>query len=169
MLCDKFVFFMVKRKNKLIVEPFDDIRVIGINTSMMDYQLAWNLNKVLKIDLVKYKSVTFNEEDFFSYYLYDAGENANTFNLVSLTSPEGKEWVSFKPKTDYLFIIRNYIKETELQRILTNIKNISKVFHAYIIDTNCNNKIDIILEDIEFHEIELANEESKKNSGILKR
>ncbi|MBQ8222338.1 MAG: IPExxxVDY family protein [Bacteroidales bacterium] len=160
---------MVKRKNKLIVEPFDDIRVIGINTSMMDYQLAWNLNKVLKIDLAKYKSVTFNEEDFFSYYLYDAGENANTFNLVSLVSTEGKEWVSFKPKTDYLFIIRNYIKETDLLHILAVIKNISKVFHAYIVDTSCNNKIDIILEDIEFHEIELANEESKKNSGILKR
>ena len=109
---------MVKRKNKLIVEPFDDIRVIGINTSMMDYQLAWNLNKVLKIDLAKYKSVTFNEEDFFSYYLYDAGENANTFNLVSLVSTEGKEWVSFKPKTDYLFIIRNYIKDTDLLHII---------------------------------------------------
>lgn len=160
---------MVKRKNKLIVEPFDDIKVIGINTSMMDYQLAWNLNKVLKIDLAKYKSVTFDDEGFFSYYLYDAGENANTFNLVSLVSTEGKEWISFKPKTDYLFIIRNYIKESDLQHILAVIKNISKVFHAYIVDTSCNNKIDIILEDIEFHEIELANEESKKNSGILKR
>lgn len=160
---------MVKKKNKLIVEPFDDIKVIGINTSMIDYQLAWNLNKILKIELAKYKSVSFNNDDFFSYYLYDAGENANTFNLVSLTSTAGKEWVSFKPKTDYLFIIRNFIKDTDLQQILTNIKNIPKVFHAYIVDTNCNNKIDIILEDIEFHEIELANEESKKNSGILKR
>lgn len=160
---------MVKRKNKLIVEPFDDIIVIGINTGMIDYQLAWNLNKVLKIELSKYRGISFDNEGFFSYYLYDAGENANTFSLVSLVSTTGKNWVSFKPKTDYLFIIRNYIKESDLQQLLANIKAISNVFHAYIIDTSCNNKIDIILEDIEFHEIELANEENKKNSGILKR
>ena len=119
--------------------------------------------------MAKYRSVSFNGDGFFSYYLYDAGENSNTYNLVSLVSSEGKEWVSFKPKTDYLFIIRNYIKESDLQQILVDIKGIANVFHAYVIDTSCNNKVDIVLEDIEYHEIELANEESKKNSGILKR
>ena len=156
---------MVKRKNKLVVEPFDDIKIIGINTTMMDYQLAWHLNKVLKIELVKYKSITNNGEDFFSFYLYDAGENSNAYNLVSLAS-EGKEWVSFKPKTDFLFIIRNYIKESDFQSILTKINSIQNVFHAYIVDLEHNKKIDVILEDIEFHEMDVIDEINKSLRNV---
>ena len=59
---------MVRRKNRLVVEPFDDIKIIGINTSMMDYQLAHYLNKTLKLELVKYRSITNNGEDFYSFY-----------------------------------------------------------------------------------------------------
>ncbi len=158
-----------KKRNRLVIEPFDNVRLIGINTGMIDYQLAWNINRVMKIDLAKYKSITFNDEEFFSYYLYDAGENANTYNLVSLVSTAGRSWVTFKPKTDYLFIIRNYVKDSDLQHILTNIKSIPQVLYAYIIEKKTNNKIDIVLEDIEFHEIKIANEEKKKNSGVLKR
>jgi hypothetical protein len=155
---------MVKRKNKLVIEPFDDIKIIGINTSMPDYQLAHFLNKNLKIDLVKYKSITKNGENFYSFYRYDAGENSNTFNLVGLISGN-KEWVSFKPKTEFLLIIRNYIKESTYQLFLTKIKSIPQVFHAYNIDLDYNKKIDIILEDIEFHEMEIANEQNGGNRG----
>ena len=150
---------MVKRKNRLVVEPFDDIKIIGINTSMYDYQLAHFINKTLKIDLAKYKSITTDGESFYSFYRYAAGENANTFNLVGLIS-ENKEWVSFKPRTEFLLIIRNYIKESTLQLFLTKIKSISQVYHAYNIDLDVNKKIDVILEDIEFHEMEIANEQN---------
>lgn len=154
---------MAKKKNKLTVEPFDDIKLIGINTSLVDYQLAWYLNKALKINLVKYKSITTNDEDFYSFYFYDSGENSNAFNLVSLIS-NGREWVHFNPKTDYLLIIRNYIAENTLQQHLSNIKNIIKVNHAYVIDLDLNNKIEIILEDIEFHEMKIIDEQNKNCS-----
>ena len=150
---------MVKRKNKLVIEPFDDIKIIGINTSMQDFQLAHFINKALKIDLVKYKSITNNGEDFYSFYRYAAGENANTFNLVGLIS-ENKEWVSFKPRTEFLLIIRNYIKESTYQLLISKIKSIPQVYHAYNIDLDVNKKIDVILEDIEFHEMEIANEQN---------
>ena len=150
---------MVKRKNKLVIEPFDDIKIIGINTSMQDFQLAHFINKALKIDLVKYKSITNNGEDFYSFYRYAACENANTFNLVGLIS-ENKEWVSFKPRTEYLLIIRNYIKEANYQLLISKIKSIPQVYHAYNIDLDVNKKIDTILEDIEFHEMDIANEEN---------
>ena len=150
---------MVKRKNKLVIEPFDDIKIIGINTSMQDFQLAHFINKALKIDLVKYKSITNNDEDFYSFYRYAAGENANTFNLVGLIS-ENKEWVSFKPRTEFLLIIRNYIKESTYQLLISKIKSIPQVYHAYNIDLDVNKKIDVILEDIEFHEMEIANEQN---------
>ena len=151
---------MVKRKNKLVVEPFDDLKIIGISTGMMDYQLAWYLNRDLKIELAKYKSLTYNNDDFFSFYLYEAGENSNIFNLIGLAY-EGKVLVSFKPKTDFLFIVRNYISEADLQSMITKIKNIPKVFHAYVIDLDHNRKIGALLEDVEFHEMNVIDEINK--------
>lgn len=155
---------MVRRKNRLVVEPFDDIKIIGINTSMMDYQLAHYLNKTLKLELVKYRSITNNGEDFYSFYRYDAGESSNTFNLIGLIY-ENKEWVSFKPKTEYLLIIRNYIEESNFQLLITKIKSVPQVYHAYNISLDYNKKIDVILEDIEFHEMEIANEQNGGNRG----
>lgn len=151
---------MVKKKNKFIVEPFDDIRIIGINTGMVDYQLAWNINKTLKINLVKYSNISSDGENFFSFYLFNAGENSNTFNLVALSNEKTK-WVSFYPYTDYIFIVRNYIRDDDFQQILNKIKNIPKVNHAYLIDLEHNNKIDTILEDVEFHEMNILDEINK--------
>lgn len=153
----------MKKKTKFVVEPFDDIRIIGINTGMLDYQLAWNLNKDVKLNLVRYKDIISEDGDSFSFFLYDAGENSNAFNLVALSNGEAK-WVSFSPQTDYLLIIRNYIKDADFQSILTKIKSIPKVIYAYAVDLGKNSKIDAILEDIEMHEMEISNEINKKTS-----
>ena len=151
----------MKKKTKFVVEPFDDIRIIGINTGMFDYQLALNINKSVKLNLVKYKDITSDDENFFSFYLYDAGENSNTFNLVALSN-ENTKWVSFSPQTDYLFIIRNYIKDSDFQDILTKIKSIPKVIYAYAVDLGKNAKIDTILEDIELHEMDIVDEMNRR-------
>lgn len=152
---------MMKKKTKFVVEPFDDIRIIGINTGMFDYQLAWNINKSLKLNLAKYKDISSDDENFFSFYLYDAGENSNTFNLVALSN-EDTRWVSFSPQTDYLLIVRNYIKESDFQSILTKIKMIPKVIYAYVVDLGKNAKIDTILEDIELHEMDIVDEMNRR-------
>lgn len=160
------------KKTKLNVEPFDDIKIIGINTGIPDYQLAWHINKVLKLNLVKYKNINNNDDipdelatpdDLYSFYLYDVGENANAFNLVALNSYEGKPWVLFKPKTDFLFIIRNFIKDNDFSQILKNIKSIPNVIHAYTIDLDYNKKIDALLERIELHEMEIVKEMSNND------
>lgn len=144
------------KKNKILVNPFDDIIIVGIVTSLVDYQLAWHLNKMLKTNFVKCKDITSNSKDYFSFYLYDAGENSNVFNLVALSNKD-KRWVSFSPQTDYLFIIRNYINKEKFQQYLTKIKSISKVQHAYVIDLEYNTKIDTILAEVESHETDIIN------------
>ena len=151
----------MKKKTRFVVEPFDDIRIIGISTGMLDYQLAWNLNKALKLNLVKYKDITSDGENFFSFYLYDAGENSNAFNLVALSN-ENVRRVSFSPQTVYLLIIRNFIKDSDYQSFLTKIKAIPNVHFAYSIDLGKNSKIDTILEDIELHEMNIFDEMNKR-------
>ena len=146
---------MVKKK-KLVVEPFDDIKIIGICTHLADYKLAWHINKLLNINLIKYDDIINEEEMAFSYYLYDGGENCNTYNLVEIANAEGR-WVNFFPPTDYLFIIRNFINDEGLDSLVTKLKSIEGVAHAYRVDLDMNTKIDALLEDIEMHEIDIIN------------
>ena len=146
---------MAKKKRKIVVEPFDDIKIIGICTHIEDYKLAWYINKLLNINLVKYSDIV-NEDGFeFSFYLYDGGENSNTYNLVEISNTEGR-WVNFSPATDYLIVIRNFINDENLANLLDKIKHIEGVQLAYLIDLETNNKIDALLEDIEMHEIDIV-------------
>ena len=146
---------MAKKKRKIVVEPFDDIKIIGICTHIEDYKLAWQINKLLNINLVKYSDIV-NEDGFeFSFYLYDGGENSNTYNLVEISNTEGR-WVNFSPATDYLIVIRNFINDENLANLLDKIKHIEGVQLAYLIDLETNNKIDALLEDIEMHEIDIV-------------
>lgn len=146
---------MVKKKKKIVVEPFDDIKIIGICTHLEDYKLAWHINKLLNINLVKYSDIVNEDGLEFSFYLYDGGENCNTFNLVEIVNSEGR-WVNFSPATDYLIVIRNFINDENLAKILEKIKSIESVQLAYLIDLDMNSKIDTLLEDIEMHEMELV-------------
>ena len=146
---------MVKKKKKIVVEPFDDIKIIGICTHLEDYKLAWHINKLLNINLVKYSDIVNEDGLEFSFYLYDGGENCNTFNLVEIVNSEGR-WVNFSPATDYLIVIRNFINDENLAKILEKIKSIENVQLAYLIDLDMNSKIDTLLEDIEMHEMELV-------------
>ena len=151
---------MVKKKKKIVVEPFDDIKIIGICTHLEDYKLAWNINKLLNINLVKYSDIVNEDGLEFSFYLYDGGENCNTYNLVEIANADGR-WVSFSPATDYLIVIRNFINDENLAKILLKIKNIEGVQFAYLIDLEMNNKIDTLLEDIEMHEIGIVSDMKK--------
>ena len=151
---------MIKKKKKLVVEPFDDIRIIGICTRIEDYKLAWFINKILEVNLIKYEDIINEDEQPFSFYLHDGGENRNTFNLVALSNSTSK-WVNFSPATDYLLVIRNFITDENLQDIVTKIKTIPDVFFSYLIDLDKNNKIDTILEDIEMHEMYLSRQAEK--------
>lgn len=146
---------MVKRKKKIVVEPFDDIKIIGICTHLEDFKLAWHINKLLNINLVKYSDIVNEDGLEFSFYLYDGGENCNTYNLVEISNSEGR-WVTFSPATDYLIVIRNFINEENLAKHLEKIKHIEGVQLAYLIDLDMNSKIDALLEDIEMHEIDIV-------------
>ncbi len=148
---------MPVRKKTLHSKPFDDILLLGIATTLPDYKLAWHLNNCLSIDLIKHEDVfpkQHSEKVGFSFYLFDQGENMNIFNLVSLLS-NGSRWVKLSVSTDYLFIIRNALDQARLDPIIRSIRNIPKIVHAFVVDTQKTKGIDILLETIEFHEMEI--------------
>lgn len=155
---------MPGRKKTLQSQPFDDILLLGISTTLPDYKLVWHLNRQLDINLIKYNNIypdPHDRSESYSFYLFDQGENLNVFNLVALNN-EGKRWMKLPVNTDFLFIIRNALDQDRLDFITQTIRNILHITYAFTVDPNKIKSIDIMLETIEFHEMEIMKERHQR-------
>ena len=123
---------MNSRDKKIRIASFDDTTVIGINSSLPDYKLAWSINKQLSIDLVRYDDLEFEGAEF-SFFYYTAGENYNVYNLVSLVRKD-KVLYSFNPRLDYLFLIQNSLTAERRLSLIQSIRATEGVVHAFLLE-----------------------------------
>jgi hypothetical protein len=123
---------MNPRDKKIQIASFDDTTVIGINSSLPDYKLAWSINKQLSIDLVRYDDLEFEGTEF-SFFYYTAGENYNVYNLVSLVRKD-KVLYSFNPRLDYLFLIQNSLTAERRLNLIQSIRATEGVVHAFLLE-----------------------------------
>ena len=67
------------KKTKLIIEYDYDFKLLGLTGAVKGYKLAWEINQVLHINLVKQPDLVVgfrnNEEKSFSFYAYDSLHN----------------------------------------------------------------------------------------------
>lgn len=154
---------MNSKNKKIQIASFDDTTVIGINSSLVDYKLAWHINTKLNIDFVKYDDLVV-EDVGYSFYAYTAGEKYNVFNLVSLARKD-MSWYNFSPRVDFLLIIRNDVSQDRVNAIIQCLRDIEGVGHAFQMDVNSNKNLMHVLEIIELHEVSLL-EKSKKSNDI---
>jgi hypothetical protein len=147
---------MTPKKRILQVQPFDDIAVIGISTTLIDYKLAWHLNEALKLNLKKVAGLPDGESkaEPYSLYQYDGGENENSFSLLQLLR-DGRRLLVMPVPVDYLMVVRNSLKPEKLQRMLSDIRTIKNVLAAWQIDPAKTKGMDPLLEALEFHELSL--------------
>ena len=139
------------KKNKLTVAPFDDIQIIGINSTLADYKLAYYFNNDLNFKLTRLDDILLDDEHPYAFFYYNAGENRNVYNLVSLRHL-GQPCVKLKPQMDYLLIVRNHITDDRLEQLTKKIRSIRQVTYAYIMDLSKTPAMDVLLERIEMHE-----------------
>lgn len=144
---------MAVKKNKLVIAPFDDIQIIGINSALADYKLAYHFNEELRFGFVRLQEVLLDDVLPYAFFYFNAGENRNTYNLVSLKHKDHR-CVKLTPHIDYLLIIRNPITPERLDQMVKNIRGIQEVVHAYVMDLSRTPAIDVLLERIEMHERE---------------
>lgn len=148
-------------KNKKIQIPsFDGTTVIGINSGLVDYKLAWSINNKLSLDLVKYDDLMFEGVPF-SFFYYTAGENYNVYNLVSLVRKD-KVLFPFTPRLDYLFIIQNNISAERLLSITRGIREIDGLGHAFLLEKDKN--LRQVLETIAECELQMMEKKKKLNN-----
>ena len=139
------------KKNKLIISPFDDIHIIGINSPLIDYKLAYHLNAAMGFSFLRLGEIELDDVMPYAFFYYNAGENRNAYNLVSLKNKD-HFCLKLNPQIDFLFIIRNHITEERLAQLTKNIRGIKDVIHAYVMDLSRTPAIDVLLEKIEMHE-----------------
>ena len=123
---------MNPRDKKIKIASFDDTTVIGINSGLPDYKLAWSINKQLSIDLVRYDDLEFEGNEF-SFFYYTAGENYNVYNLVSLVRKD-KVLYSFNPRLDYLFLIQNSLTAERRLNLIQSIRAAEGIVHAFLLE-----------------------------------
>ena len=151
------------KKTKLSITPFDDIHIIGINTTLIDYKLAYYFNENLHFNFIRLKEIQLDNILPYAFFYYNAGENRNAYNLVSLRSKDHL-CVKLNPHIDYLLVIRNHITPERLDQAVKQIRTFKDVTYAYSLDLSKIPSIDALLEQIEMHEqhcLEEINDNSK--------
>lgn len=142
---------MAVKKNRLKVAPFDDIHIIGINSTLIDYKLAYYLNEKQNFNLVRLDDILLDEERPYAFFYFNAGENRNAYNLVSLRHKDHL-CIKLNPHIDYLLIVRNHITPERLAQLVRNLREIKEVNYAYTMELSRTPAIDVLLERIEMHE-----------------
>ena len=151
---------MNPKDKKIQIASFDDTTVIGINSSLPDYKLAWSINKQLSIDLVLYDDLEF-EGAGFSLFYYTAGENYNVYNLVSLVRKD-KVLYSFNPRLDYLFLVQNTLTAERRLNLIQSIRATEGIVHAFLLEKDKTMRQ--VLETIGDCEQRMIDKKKKQNN-----
>lgn len=150
---------MNPKDKKIQIASFDDTTVVGINSSLVDYKLAWNINNKLSLDLVRYDDLEFEGANY-AFFYYTAGENYNVYNLVSLVRND-RVLYPFKPRLDYLLLIQNTLSPERQINIMRGLREIEGVVHAFVLEKDKN--LRQVLETIADCELKVIEKKKKSN------
>ncbi|MCA1751709.1 MAG: IPExxxVDY family protein [Cryomorphaceae bacterium] len=111
--------------------------LLGINTSLKGYRLAWNLNRNLNLRLQREDPIeAFNklkEKVNFSFYSF-IEENRNTVYRLIENRSGGNFFIPEQPRCDYLLIIDRPSEQgsNEMLKIIRGISSVSMAFEIQI-------------------------------------
>ena len=119
------------KKNKLEIEYSYDFKLIGVITSAKGYKLAWELNQLLHINLVKQPDLVVgfknSDEKSFPFYAHETRLNRlKLFKNKPLENDPGKYFLIPEfPHFD--FIILAAMEEQHTQELVHQIRSIPAV------------------------------------------
>jgi hypothetical protein len=110
--------------------------LLGINTSLKSYRLAWNLNKVLGIDLKRKATVEAGisgreKADFTFFSTFVTRENAQ-YRLIENRSGV-QLFIPEHPRADFLLVV-DQSPETEKDSLIKGLRSIPFISTAFAID-----------------------------------
>jgi hypothetical protein len=126
------------KKTKLIIDYEFDFELLGLISSAKGYKLAWEINQVLNIQLVKQPDLVVgfknNEEKSFSFYSYQTQLNRLKMFKNKPSDLDGGKYFLIPEFPHYDFIILADMKEHYTHKqLIHSIKSIASIQLAAII------------------------------------
>ena len=124
---------------KILKFEFDlDFVLIAVTTSLKDYRICFLINKYLNFNFVKTADLAVDlnqspEPVYFSKYTDHWEASATDFYFIANKGSDGY-LVPEMNKTDYFLMIKNYIDEEDLDRLLSGLNKIPEIVAAVKID-----------------------------------
>ena len=122
------------KKKRLDIEYNYDFELLGFAASARSYRLAWEINKALRVNLVKKPDLRLSTREGEFYFAFYSHQSAvNTINLFRNRSNEsdtkGAYLVPEYPHLDYILYAKGTeeVKGTRLQELLREIPSIELV------------------------------------------
>lgn len=115
-----------------------DFVLIAITSPLKDYRLCYMVNKSLNFNFVRADDLQLDAlqgpgKVFFSFFKYGWESSETEFYLIANKGSEGY-LIPEMNKTDYLFMIKNYIDEDDLDEIVLKLNKIPEIVAAVKVD-----------------------------------
>ncbi|MGE5383818.1 MAG: IPExxxVDY family protein [Omnitrophica WOR_2 bacterium] len=148
---------MLVRKLKLIPDDFPNVKLIGINTSLKDYRLAYFINKETGLKFERYDDLPIFDEKFkalrsFSFYsCYDPDQRVHYY-LYGNDCQSGKMIEQYS-QANYFLLIKGKKSDNDIKTLLGILRKINLVTFVFIPVIAKIKELDGIMQDIELHEL----------------
>ncbi|MBS1530454.1 MAG: IPExxxVDY family protein [Bacteroidetes bacterium] len=113
-----------------------DFALIAITTSLRDYRLCHYINKRLHFNFAKSPDLELMQNNipvYFSLYQYHWEASDTDFYFIGNKGSEGYLIPEMR-KVDYFIMIRNYITDDELEKLVSDINRMQEVVAAVKVD-----------------------------------
>jgi hypothetical protein len=115
-----------------------DFVLIAITTSLKDYRICHHINKHLNFNFIKSADLEVDilrgaEPVFFSLYKYHWEASETDFYFIANKGSDGY-LVPEMRKADYFLMIKNYIDDDDLDKMITTLNRIPEIVAAVKID-----------------------------------
>lgn len=136
---------------------------IGISCHLRDYRLVYDINKALGLALIKTDDLpVFNARiqgiSEYSCYTSSDSDTLLTYFLISNSGSDGLMLPQQK-QADFFLLIKGAGGNEIERKLVDQIKDLPNVLTSFIIDQAKTANIDILISELELHEISI-----KKNS-----
>ena len=115
-----------------------DFVLIAVTTSLKDYRICYLMNRYLHFNFVKTNDLAIDIYQgsapvYFSIYTYNWEASETDFFFIANKGSDGYLIPEMK-KADYFLMIKNYIDDTDLEKIISALNRIPEIVAAVKID-----------------------------------
>jgi len=139
------------------INYFEDCQLLGLVSQLKDYRLAFFVNNQMDFEFRKYGNLEFddgsgNKKSASWYYYYNEQLSAKMY-LIANSTNEGK-LIPSKKEIDYFLLFKEFQSTEYADSVLPKLRSVNNVLAVFKLDLNSIKEADILLEQVELHEIE---------------